>query len=217
MFYLQRSDAELRNEWSNYSNWPYNYLPNDLIAADVLGDFIVNRIDTSLNDVMVSIGPAVNQDAKLTGVMLTGDYSFENTKDILINLGILFDGSYRENVQPAGIYQYVEKYTKSNGCSDEGIYCYNFCLNTALNDLQPSGAANLSKFGKLEVELNTIIPALDVNAQTQAICDPTTGNIVGINKSTWRLYQYTYNLVMFQERYNILTFTSGNCGLMYAT
>ena len=30
MFYFQRSYANLRNEWSNYSNWPYDYLPSDL-------------------------------------------------------------------------------------------------------------------------------------------------------------------------------------------
>ena len=26
MWYLQRSDANLRNEWSNYTNWAYNYI-----------------------------------------------------------------------------------------------------------------------------------------------------------------------------------------------
>ena len=25
LFYFQRSDANLRNEWSNYANWPYKY------------------------------------------------------------------------------------------------------------------------------------------------------------------------------------------------
>ena len=32
MWYFQRSDVNLRNEWSNYSNWPYNYLPYDLVC-----------------------------------------------------------------------------------------------------------------------------------------------------------------------------------------
>ena len=217
MFYLQRSDAALRNEWSNYTNWPYNYLPNDLISAPTVGDAIVERTDANFNIENVAIGPGVNQDAKLTGIMLTGNYSFENTRDILVNMGILFDGSYRENLLPSSVFQFIEKYSKSSGNSPDGLYCYNFCLSTSLSDLQPSGAANLNSFSKLELEFNTIVPTLDINAQTTAICDPTTGNIVGINKPTWRIYEYTYNLVMFQERFNTLIFTSGNCGLMYAT
>ena len=31
--FFQRSDVNLRNEWSNYTNWPYNYLPYDIIPA----------------------------------------------------------------------------------------------------------------------------------------------------------------------------------------
>ena len=31
MWFLQRTDAFLRNEWSNYTNWPYDNLPNNLI------------------------------------------------------------------------------------------------------------------------------------------------------------------------------------------
>jgi hypothetical protein len=30
MWFFQRSDVYMRNEWSNYSNWPYDYLPSDL-------------------------------------------------------------------------------------------------------------------------------------------------------------------------------------------
>ena len=30
MFYLQRNDVNLRNEWSNYTNWPYQSIPGGL-------------------------------------------------------------------------------------------------------------------------------------------------------------------------------------------
>ena len=34
MFFLRRSDANLRNEWSNYSNWPYrNKMPYPSVLA----------------------------------------------------------------------------------------------------------------------------------------------------------------------------------------
>ena len=40
--------------------------------------------------------------------MITGPYNTQNTKPILKSLGILFDGDYRENLQPEGVYNYVE-------------------------------------------------------------------------------------------------------------
>jgi hypothetical protein len=212
MFYFQRSDVHLRNEWSNYSNWPYNYLPSDLTAAPTAGTFVVER-DT----LYAEIGPGVNRDGQLTGIMLTGDYSIDNIYEILTQFAILFDGAYRENSLSSGVFNWVEKYTRTNGNSKDGLYCYNFCLHTTPYDLQPSGAVNMSKYNKVEFEFSTIVPALDIAAQTLAICDPTSGNIVGINKPTWRIYEYTFDLTVFQERYNMLTFSSGNCGMAFAT
>ena len=40
--------------------------------------------------------------------------------------------------------------------------------------------------------------------------------ILGVNKSKWDIYEYNYDLTVMEERYNVLTFTSGNAGLMYA-
>jgi hypothetical protein len=48
------------------------------------------------------------------------------------------------------------------------------------------------------------------------ICDPATGNIIGTNKNVWNIYEYNFNCVVFEERYNILSFIGGNCGMMYA-
>ena len=217
MFYLQRSDANLRNEWSNYSNWPYRYLPYDITQAPTFGTFKITRTNVDGSTVTVPIGPGVNSNGQLTGWMITGDYNFENQKNILLTMAILLDGSYRENAQPSGIYNYIEKYNRTAGNAPDGLYCYNFCLNTSPLELQPSGAINMSRFNTIELEFNTIVPALDPYAQSLAICDPQTGNIIGINKPTWRIYDYNFNLVLFEERINLVTFVGGNCGLMYAT
>jgi hypothetical protein len=75
----------------------------------------------------------------------------------------------------------------------------------------------MSRFNKIEFELVTINPPLDPLAQTMTICDPVTGNVIGINKPTWRIYDYNFDLYLFEERINVLTFVGGNCGLMYAT
>ncbi len=218
LFYFQRSDANLRNEWSNYTNWPYNYMPVDIIPAPTTGLFPVTRIDPVTGETtQVFIGPGVNPSGQLTGWMITNAYSQQNEKNILVSLGVLLDGSYRENIQPAGIFNYIEKYTRTSGNAPDGLYCYNFCINSNNSDLQPSGAMNMSRFNQIEFEFTTIYPPADPMAQSLTVCDPATGDIVGINKPTWRIYQYNYDLYVFEERINMVYFVGGNCGLVYAT
>jgi hypothetical protein len=212
MFYFQRSDVNLRNEWSNYTNWPYSYIPNDLSQAPTDGSYNI-----TVGNSIQSIGPGVNTNGSLTGWMITGAYNFENVAEILVSMGILLDGSYRENVQPAGVFNYIEKYTRTSGNAPTGLYVYNFCIHSSYLDLQPSGAINMSRFSTVELETLTIVPPLDPYAQSLVICDPQSGAIVGINKPTWRIYDYNFDLTLFEERYNMVTFIGGNCGLMYAT
>ena len=233
MWYFQRSDVNLRNEWSNYTNWPYNYLPNDLLIAPTGGDFAIDVNIVSKNSMLdnsfipnrrnmivtnnSSIGPGVNPDGRLTRFMLTGSYNIQNEKEILISLGVLLDGQYRENVQKVGVYDYIEKYVRTQGNASSGLYCYNFCLNTSPYELQPTGAINMSRFTQVELEFTTIVPPADPLAHQFTICNPITGEVIGTNKQTWRLYDYNYNLVVFEERLNIVDFVGGNAALMYAT
>jgi hypothetical protein len=212
MWYFQRNDINLRNEWSNYSNWPYNYLPYPSIEATSSTYKIPNPCNPDAN-----IGPGDNPpEGSKTGFFITPEYTPQNEKNILKNLGILMDGKYRENVFDSGIYNYVEKYVRTAGNSEDGLYCYNFCLNTNPFDFQPSGAMNMSRFTTIELEFNTIYPVLDPSAAFYTICDPNTGTIVGVNKPSWIIYDYNYDLTIFEERFNILTFISGNAGLQYA-
>jgi len=213
MFYFQRSDSNLRNEWANYTNWPYNYMPDDIYPASASGDY--TNPDTS--STYTTIGPGINSDGSLTGYMITGVYNPQNLKEILVALGILLDGQYRENILPYGVYEYVEKYVRTKGFAPNGLYCYNFCLDTSPFNLQPSGAINMNRFTNIEFEFTTISPPLDPLAQVLTICDPNTGDIVGINKPTWRIYSYNFNLYVMEERINMITFIGGNAGLMYAT
>jgi len=217
MFYFQRSDVNLRNEWSNYTNWPYGYVPNDIIPAPIDGTYLVYRDDGSGTLVPVYIGPGVNPDGQLTGLAITPVYSTENDKYILISMGVLLDGSYRENIQPSGVFNYIEKYIRTSGNAPEGLYCYNFAINSNNMELQPSGAINMSIFNLIELEFTTIIPPLDPLAQSLVICNPATGEPIGVNKPTWRIYDYNFNLTLFEERINQVVFIGGNCGLAYAT
>jgi len=210
MFYLQRSDVNLRNQWSNYTNWPYNYMPQDVTPAPASGDY-PNPFPSP-----TPIGPGTNPNGTPSNLFVTGVYNPQNIQYILVALGILLDGQYRENMLPSGVYNFVEKYVRTAGNAPQGLYCYNFCLDTSPYTLQPSGAMNMSRFTNVQFEFTTISPPLDPYAQVLTICDPTTGELVGINKPTWRIYNYNYDLYLMEERMNMVIFVGGNGGLLYA-
>lgn len=217
LFYFQRSDANLRNEWSNYTNWPYShYLPSNVMSAPTSGSLIVYRnIQSQLTP--IPIGPGVNPDGTLTGLLIQPPFNPQNELEILLALGILLDGSYRENIQPAGIFNYVEKHIRTTGAAPPGLYCYQFGMHSNNADMQPSGAINMSRFNQIELEFTTVYPPLDPLAQSLNICDPESGTVIGVNKPTWRIYDYNFDLHFFEERINMIVFVGGNAGLMYAT
>ena len=213
MWYLQRNDVKFRNEWSNYTNWPYNYLPVNVSLASIDLPPDVTLFDLSYG---AGLHPTLGEDTVNSGITITGDFQTVNRKEILESFGILLNGEYRENMFNRGIYDYIEKYTRTSGNAKEGIYCYNFCLNTDPYEYQPSGALNMNKFKNIELEVNTYIPTIDMsNSELNIICD-LSGNPVGIRKSNFQLYDYNYNLTLFEERYNVLSFIGGNCGMLYS-
>jgi hypothetical protein len=219
MWYFQRNDVNMRNEWSNYTNWAYRKMPSDIVVApqtiseDTYG-YLVQNSDYRL------YGPAVHPNGTLlgnnTGFFITGEFNVANIRDIMVSMGIVLNGDYRENILPEGVFQYVEKYIRTAGNAPPGIYCYNFCLNTSPFEYQPSGAINLSKFNTIELEITTIVPAVDPERSMFNILCDNNNNPIGITKQNWRLYDYTYNMTLFEERYNVLSFMGGNCGMLYA-
>lgn len=186
MMRWRRSDAFMRNEWTNYTNYPYNYIPYQVVPSPV---------DPN--------------------IYITGNFHPENVRDILVDLAILLDGKFRENLLPASVYQYVDKYNKTLGYAKDGLYCYNFCIMCDPQDTQPNGAMNLSKYKNITFEYNTINPPANPNAKPDIICD-TDGNVIGVRKQIWRQNAYNFDLHITEERYNILEITSGMMGLAFA-
>jgi hypothetical protein len=221
-FMLQRSDVGLRNEWSNFTNWPYDYLPYDVqpLPITMTGSPCPNAYN--FGGVVVSagtLGYGLNPNGTESGLFGTGAAQGQNRRDILLTVGIMFDGAYREETRPAELYLYDNQYLASQGNGSVGLpgmYCYNFCLRTSPFDLQPSGAVNLSKYSKIELEYTTMTPILDPNSQYLVVCDAETGANIGVTKQTFQLYDYAYDLIVIEERFNVLTFMSGNAGLMNA-
>lgn len=222
MWFFRRNDAHMRNEWSNYTNWPYDTLPNNIQFAP---STIPNDINNGITDpnMILTAGPSSNpsdhnnNNNNNTGYYITGIFSSGNHKQILESMGIVLEGDYRENLLDRGVYDYVEKYVRTKGFGKEGLYCYHFCLNTNPFDYQPSGAINMSKFKNIELEITTFIPQIDQNNVIfNVVCDGNQNFISISQKPSWQIYEYSYDMTLFEERYNILSFIGGNCGLMYA-
>ena len=213
MWYFQRNDVGLRNEWGNYTNWPYFSMPDDVIPAPETTTTIIDRITGSPRNIF---GPSTHPNRVNTGYYITGDFSQDNIREIMMNMAIVLGGDYRENLLESGIYNYVEKYVRTKGFAKPGLYCYNFCLNTDTLEYQPSGAINMSRFKTVELEITTILPTIDqANASFNIVCGED-GIAIGVSKQNWRLYEYSFNMKLFEERYNVLSFIGGNCGMLYA-
>lgn len=207
MWFFRRSDANTRNAWSNYTNWDYNKI--NPVSQIVEQGYYFDESTTPTTYVETEVPGA-------GGFATTGPYHARFVKNIMLSFGVLLNGKYREKMLEAGVYNYTEKYTRTPGNAPDGLYCYNFCLDTDPLLTQPNGAMNLSKFRNIEFEFVTITPPLNENAQVYEICDADSGEVIGVNKFGEGIYKYTFDLFVYEERYNILEFTGGNCGLMYA-
>jgi hypothetical protein len=70
MWFLRRNDAYMRNEWNNYTNWPYSNLPNNIINAPDTSDF--QSSDGNY------YGPAKNPSLQNNVTSNTGSSSYTN-------------------------------------------------------------------------------------------------------------------------------------------
>ena len=170
MWRFRRSDVKNRNEWNNYSNLPYLNLPNKLLEVfdlEKMREFgIINKKPW--------------QNSFITGNV--DDYEHINTENILLNMGIILGGVYRENIFDSGIYNYIEKYNKTTGNAKNGLYCYNFAINNNRREYQPSGSMNLNRFKTIDFEFNTILPEVNPEGSIEEfICD-SSGNPIQFRK-----------------------------------
>lgn len=199
---FRRSDAFERNEWNNYTNWAYKDIQpqkNQLLTTEMVNSAGANFIN--------------GNKLYITGSL--GTYS-KNVKDILINLGIIMEGVYRENLFDSGVYSFVEKYSKTGCDTKDGLYFYSFATDGKRSNYQPTGAMNVNRFKKISFEYNTITPPINPDgASSEYICD-LSNNPIGFRKNISKLNTYTFDLVVFEERYNVLMIQSGRIGLLHA-
>lgn len=226
MWRFRRSDAFKRNQWHNYQNYPFeNVLPID---------FVNNK---PINIRMVT-GDEANDDKIIEGSILSitnptkPDKSYYNIynlkasncmtskyiKNIMTDMGIICGQEYRENTLDAGIYSMVEKWSRTSGTAKDGLYCYNFCIDSNRNSYQPTGAQNTNKWRHVTFEFNTIQPPKNLcqgESNIQYICD-SSNIIIGLRKNMWDLNEYNFDLRFFEERFNMIEIIGGRIGLMFA-
>ena len=223
----RRTDANKRNEWTNYSNIKYNerynYVPLSRVTEIEPGEYIFDYETQSI-----------------------GENEETNDINILKKLEIMFDGKIREESFDENIFRCLQKYrTKNTFTRDlKQLYYYSFGLEEGLEDLQPSGAVNTSKFKDVsfifetidtprnpEVDTSTLVKYIPTNenstipfnvvldnaASNQILAEDTTGTCVPIFDKQFRQEKlYTFDLKICSRKYNILTINSGMGGLKYA-
>jgi len=193
MFRFRRSDVKNRNEWSNYTNWEFEDI-KPMIITDYSNNgkiWFYQTGDLSNNQVI-------------------------NNKVILYDLALKIDGEYRENSLESDAFSLIEKYARTSGPMKEGLYHYNFCINSKLKDYQPSGSMNMTKYGKITFEFNTIEPPFsESGVNVEYICN-TAGDTIGIRQNMKDINEYNFDLKVFEERYNVVNIIGGNINLMYA-
>jgi len=227
-FRFRRSDVDIRNQWDNYTNWPYGNSPINLNLIRI------NKNNDNKN--ILSVENTPSEDSKYSNILLsiiqkpiftTGERVLYSNKTILKNMGILFNGTYRENILDNGIYNYIEKYSRTSGQGKEGIYFYNFSINSNRNDYQPSGSQNMNKSKKIIFEFNTEFSLLKDNIQGELVEQDNLTNAEKNIRNTIRAirrnpsnryenYEYDYELLIMENRYNVLYIKNGMIELKYA-
>ena len=323
-WYFQRSDVDLRNEWSNYTNWDYkderpypikplyyskvkgppiseNYrlstlpLSTDISYGTVMQNTTFNIVEPNLSDNATVENylsactpppplnqPTINYPSIPIQTRYLSDFSYnsqqvltplrtkpnslgenqyqqfgsryvgkgmlrqtpyfpyvfkrdisgvrpyitgfrENSNDKIIQKewALTLDGNFRENYLNSNYFSKAECYLRANGGYNEGVYFYNFGLNSNPFSNQPDGAINLSHFMYAKFDFTTITPPELKNDNTRLMPIVTSLNLGGgavpfaYNKYNWELYRYNYILNIFTEFYQILTIDKGLATLTF--
>ena len=186
-----------------------------------------------VNYIQYNVGcnnPVCNILGTLSDVFVTGDQSIENVEEIMLDWGFNLDETLRETVWPAGVANYLDKYTRTAGNAKSGLYCYNFCLHTDPFIFQPSGAINMSIFSNIAWSYKLIDPSnvrydplnSYLGVPVSITCDADGVPIDNKSQPTssatnyWKNYEYTFNMHIMEERYNMVVIENGVARLALA-
>jgi hypothetical protein len=196
MWRFRRDDVGDRNQWHNYQNFEWEN---------------VEPKDSSSN--LIDFG---NNDKNEYNLHSSPELKITQLKSIMSDMAILCGGEYRENTLDSGVYEFIEKWYRSTGNSKDGLYLYNFCINSNRLSYQPTGAQNTNKWQNVIFEFNTITPPKESSGEVSisVFCEEDT--LVGVRKKLSDLYEYNFDLRVFEERYNMIQILGGNISMLLA-
>ena len=88
----------------------------------------------------------------------------QKLKDIMIDWGFNVDTEVRENTRSQIIAKYVDTYSNGeNAITKDGLYFYNFALNSSIYKSQPSGSFNSSFFTRIDWNFKVLNPDYRLN------------------------------------------------------
>lgn len=202
----QRSDVYRRNEWSNYTNWPYlNEIPTNIMAAPTNTD----EFDLPFRDTLPPL-TLHKKDNTVTGICITGPATSDNEKYIVVTSGINYDGNEREKILPYDVMRRLDIMNKCPGIGTDGVAYYQYSkLSSPIAQLnQPAGIQNWGSWNRISIVGTTLVPT--VNPQSyipeQFVCNERGDNVISVSYNTYSIYDYKYTLYVYEERINVIMF-----------
>lgn len=125
VFFQQRSDANRRNDFANFTNW----------------------INPARAPWQAATGLDASQNAVTSGVVVP------NTQpQIIRSIRVLANGNEIQEPKPVEFFSLLSAYTMTPGIGDPGLPLYSFQLHPSAT--QPSGSINTSKINNFQVDLD---------------------------------------------------------------
>lgn len=199
----QRGDVRRRNEWSNYTNWPYlNELPSNIQSAPTNTD----TFDLPWRNLLPPLNLHQINNAP-TGICITGPATTDNEKYIITTAGIQYDGNEREKLLPYDVFRRLDIMNKCPGPGTDGVAYYQYSKNSspAIQFNQPSGLQNWGTWNNIAIVGTTLNPTqnpISRPAQQQILCNERGDNIITVSYNNFTPYDYKFTIYVYEERLN---------------
>ena len=182
----KRNDVEDRNDWNNYSNWVLEDIPPFSLSFE---NPYYNKYEYNFSLDSVSYPASVNSIAWEKAN--SSNYNLKKDKNCLKSISLNLNGVDRFSTQDPEFFNQLQSFGFSKKGPKNGIYPYSFSIDPF--KFQPSGSCNMSRFNRIELNVET----QDTPIPVRAIQGETLENI------------YKYDINVYTINYNILRVVSG--------
>lgn len=193
-FALQRSDAEKRNDWNNYTNWIFEDIPPNSFQYNKIRHYGDSSTSNEFFFYTHKLPHNTNYIRNPNDLNLQTTYYLPSfiKKNILEKMTLKLNNLDRFKEIDNLYFQDLQNFSCFRNNVSDGIYTYSFSLNP--KEFQPSGACDFSKINKATMELNINPPPLASSSEQRP---------------------YFFIIKLFIVEYNILKILGGMGRLAY--